>query len=41
MKSERTVFERANILEIPPFNLIGNQQRLSNSLEALLALSKQ
>ena len=28
MKSERTVFERANILEIPPFNLIGKPTKI-------------
>ena len=28
MKSERTVFGRANILEIPPFNLIGKPTKI-------------
>ena len=28
MKSERTVFERANIHEIPPFNLIGKPTKI-------------
>ena len=28
MKSERTIFERANILEIPPFNLIGKPTKI-------------
>ena len=28
MKSKRTVFERANILEIPPFNLIGKPTKI-------------